>query len=355
MSRESVTEEQPVEYTDDEKAVLLDLLMALRSTEIRPLLELHELPKSGNKKELRERVLTAIEHDSLTYSAILRWIDRWAPWGKQHVFLYDGPEGSMCDNWDNADWVQGHLGRHGVSHLLEAPLLLALPEDLTLSAIEWTEGFLRVTAVERRDYWERNREDDEQRHKDTGEEVELRAFVHHVTRGLVIFEWDLNANIAALRISQLPSGTKYEGVAQRFGALVHPWLSLARFALIDINRTIRCLHQAEQRGHPEARSHAIDYSTVGGRRLSGKSPSARDSVLGEALIDEALANMSNEGVGHLGNFYWLPRHIYSGHNNPLDNEVHVFLVASKHRIGFPTPNMEADVRHVLSRIRALSN
>lgn len=32
----------------------------------------------------------------------------------------------------------------------------------------------------------------------------LKAYIHRLTRTLVAFEWDLNANVAMLQITQLP-------------------------------------------------------------------------------------------------------------------------------------------------------
>lgn len=69
----------------------------------------------------------------------------------------------------------------------------------------------------------------------------------------------------------------------------------------------RKLHEIEGKGEAEARSHGIQYQSPGGRRDAAHSPSPRHSVLGEAFIDNAMDNVRKDGVGHLGNFYWLPR------------------------------------------------
>lgn len=103
---------------------------------------------------------------------------------------------------------------------------------------------------------------------------------------------------------------------------------------------------------PARRSHGINYRTLQGRRFEGKSATPADPLLGEPSIDAALTAIRKTGVGHLGNFYWLPNSGPNPQANPLDAEVHVIVVGFKNRINFPTPNDEQTVRYVLSRIRS---
>jgi len=342
------------EYSPEEREAILDYLMALRSREIRAFLEAHDLAVSGTKPELRERVGETLEEGDLTHADLIRWVDRYESWAKQHVFLYSGPEGHAIGEWRDIGWVAQHLREHKVHRYLNAVLPLILPPQLRLSSILHTGQILRIVAVERRDYSERVVELDEGRETDSGEEIELRAYVRHVKRGLVTFEWDLTANNAMLQISQLPSGTKYEDVAGGFEKLVGPWLDLRMFILLGIRPSIARLHELEESGQAEARSHAFGYASPGGRRVTGLSPSSVDSMVGEAEFDDAMRRIRQHGVGHLGNFYWLATTVDPSLNNPLEREVHTYLVASKGRVAFPAQNTEAEVRYVLSRVRTLS-
>lgn len=338
----------------NEQEIVLDYVMSFRSVQIREFLEQHQLPKSGTKADLRERITRALTDEALEYCALIAWLDTIEPWGKQHVCLFDGPEGEAHRRWRDAKWVVSHLRSGGLTKYLNAHVPLALPAELSLSSIHHTDDTVRITAVERREYWERNEDLDEMRTLPPSIEVEYRAFVHHIKRGLVILEWNLVANTAMLQISQLPSGTRYEHVVERFQKLLSPWFDFNLFNLIDVSRSIIRLHEREEAGTPEARSHSLDYASLGGRRLSGRSPSPSDSLLGEAVIDDAMKRVRTRGVGHMGNFYWLPQHRNPQNNNPLRNEVHVLIVGSKGRVAFPTPNTEQDVRYVLSRVRTLS-
>ena len=223
-----------------------------------------------------------------------------------------------------------------------------------LSSITHADGKLRVTGVQRREYAERTPEHDDEKKTENGERIILKAYMHYVSRTLVAFEWDLDANTAMLQITQLHSDMLYEEVAADFFRLVGSWLDIKLFGAADVSRAIRRLHELEGNGKPETRSHGIHYRTMLGRKLSAHSPSPRDSVLGEPVFDQAIDNVGKSGVGHLGNFYWLAGKKPGPVTNPLKGDVHVIIVGDKSRINFPTPNTEDVVRYVLHRVRSLS-
>ena len=77
-------------------------------------------------------------------------------------------------------------------------------------------------------------------------------------------------------------------------------------------------------------------------------------MLGETFIDDAMDSVRKNGVGHLGNFYWLAGVKPGPVTNPLKGDVHVIIVGANSRVNFPTPNAEEVVRYVLHRVRALS-
>jgi hypothetical protein len=344
---------QPPAFTADEQAQIITDLLALKKAQIADFLALAELHKSGTKEQIRGRVEEALDDSTISLAQIVQFLDDVIPWGKQHVQLYKGPRTSIA-NWKKTDWLAKLLKRHRLGKYLNASLPLALPEKMTVSCIYHDAGRLRITAIKKREWWERNPVYDESKVTAEGDDVQLRAFVHRVTRGLVAFEWDLNANIAMLQISQLPTGFRYENVAQEFFDLIAAWLDINRFSTVDLRPAIKKLHELEEAGNGETRSHGINYRTLQGRRFEGKSASPADPLLGETVIDAALGAVRNAGVGHLGNFYWLPSAATNPVVNPLDGEVHVMIVGSQNRINFPTPNGEQTIRYVLSRIRSHS-
>ena len=351
---ESTTLLQPPEYTEEEQGALLDFVLALKKPQIQDFLKGVELPKSGTKPALRERLQGALDAGDATYEQVVDFLDSVAPWGKQHVFLYTGPRGDM-GLWKDPDHVLKHLKASRVERFFNARLPLILPEELTLSSIAHTRKILRATAVQKREYTERRPEHDDEKEGENDEIITLKAYAHYSSRTLVAFEWDLDANTAMLQITQLHRDALYEEVAKEFLGLVSGWLDIENmFGLLDIRKVIRSLHELERNGHPEARSHRMEYRTLRGRRLSANSPSPQDSVLGEAEIDNPMDSMRKKGVPHLGNFYWLAGTNTGPATNPLNGEVRTIIVGSKLRINFPTPNTEDMVRYVLHRVRALS-
>lgn len=344
---------KPPEYTAEEREALIDFVLALRKSHIRDFLKLVELPVSGTKPDLRERLQEALKNGGLALERLVAFLDTVAPWGKQHVFLYDGPRFDLR-RWKEPGHVQGLLKEHRLGKLFNARLALVLPAKLTLSSVTHTDGKLRVTAIQKRDYSERAPQYDDEQKSPDGKRITRRAYVHHLTRTLAAFEWDLNANAAMLQITQLQRDGDYEEIAEELSRLVAPWLDIKHFGALDVRPAIRELHKLEGIKQPEARSHGIQYRSLGGRRVAAHSPSPRDSVLGEEHIDRAMERVGKKSVGHLGNFYWKAGNHAGPVSNPLRADVHVIIVGAKSRVNFPTPNTEDVVRYVLHRVRALS-
>jgi len=341
-------------FSEDERALIIADLLALKKAQIAEFLASVGLAKSGTKEVLRVRIEEALEDGSLTLSQIVQFLDSVIPWGKQHVYLYKGPQSSIA-NWRKQDWVAELLKKHRLGKYLNATLSLVLPDKMKVSCILHDSKRLRITAIKRRDWWERNPEYDDSTTTTEGDDVQLRAFVHRVTRSLVAFEWDLVSNTAFLQISQLPRGVDYSGVADEFFELVENWLDRSMFAVVDLRPPITKLHALEEAGNGETRSHGIKYRTMQGRHFEGKSASPADPLLGEASIDVAMKAVRRSGIGHLGNFYWTPNNGQPGHVHVPTSDVHVILVGFKNRVNFPTPNDERTVRYVLSRIRSHCN
>jgi hypothetical protein len=346
--RKSVAQNPKVSEEDQEQ--LLNETLALKKSTISRFLAESGLMKSGTKDVICHRIDHALREGQLSNSDLVQLLDDETPWGKQHVYLFKGPTKSI-DQWKDLDWVAKHLKRFGLSRCLNAKVPLALPPKMTLSSIAHDGRRIRITAVKRRDWLERNPDYDRTDETEDGDPVELRAFIQRVSRGLITFDWDLPSNTAFLQIAQHPTGVRYELVAQEFFNLIRKWLSVDDFNLIDLRPVIKKLHELEENGGNETRSHGINYRTLEGRSIEGKSASPAEPLLGEPAIDVALGAIRKAGVGNLGNFYWLPNHPTRPSLCPLTSEVHVIIVGYHNRINFPVSNGEDTVRYVLSRIR----
>lgn len=332
--------------------MLLTFLLTLRLDRVRDFLSRHDLPKYGNRADLRDRLEENLANGTFTVTDIVDFLDEVEPWSKQHVFFYDGADG-LTAGWKDPDALRKRLEQADAADVLDERLPLVLPEDLTLSSIRVEDGrFVTIAAVERHEFRERDTSRDRVEEVD-GRVIELRAYVHVVTRGLVTLRWDLLTNTATLHITQGPSGYDYDDAERHFAQLIQPFLAFDRFNRTDLRRLIRRLHELEQAGTPEARSHRLGYRSRGGRIIEAASPTRRDSVTGEAGIDAALTRIAGESTGRLGNFYWLAAVAPNGNENPLTADLHLIVVANESRVNFMVPSSREIVTHVLQRIRAL--
>lgn len=150
----SVRSLPPPQYTDDEKLALIDFLLSLKKVHVQDFFRAVNLPTSGSKSDLRERLQEALDAGDVSYERAVDFLDSIAPWVKQHVFLYSGPRGDLRP-WKDPDLLLQHLKQHRVGKYFNARLPLILPEVLTLSSIAHFDDRLRVTAVQKRAYTER--------------------------------------------------------------------------------------------------------------------------------------------------------------------------------------------------------
>ena len=339
-------------YEAEELELLFTYVADLRKDVLQEFLASHDLLKTGSKAEVISRLQDAIEQRVLTYDALIALLDRVEPWSKQHVFLFGSPTDMVLDNWKDAAWVETHLKSNRVHKYLKAVVPLLLPESLRLSRIECDKTRLRVVSVERREGFEHIEEFDKEGLTKDGDEVTYKAFVRQVTRGLICFEWDLQANHAFLQISQLPSHESYDDAMTRFASLVSGWLPLANFPVLPVRGAILQFHKLDQLGQGSVRSHRVELAALDGRRISGSSASAQQSLKGNPAIDQAMSSVrDNGGVGHLGNFYLLPEAQNASNPIATDSDAHIMLLGNRDRLNFMTPQNESVVRYVLQRVR----
>ena len=338
-------------FTEVEKKQIISDLLSLKKEQIAAFLGSVGKKKNGTKEVLRQWIENAVEDESLPIDSIVRFVDEVIPWGKQHVYMFRGPRSPIV-NWRNEMWVFNLLRKHGMQQYLNTSLPLILPETMQISSIWHNPKRLRITAIKKRDWYERNEKYDSKTKTPEGKNVVLKGFEHEIVRSLVAFEWDLVLNEATLQIAQLPHGTEYSTIADEFFELTQEWIDRSLFTEMDLRRPIAKLHELEESGLGEIRSQTINYRTMQGRRIEAKSASMADPLLGEQPIDTMLNAVRKTGVGQIGNFYWMPA---DNNRNPLTSDVHVIVVGAQNRINFPTPNDEPSVRYVLSRIRSHCN
>ncbi|WP_048191061.1 hypothetical protein [Methanobacterium sp. SMA-27] len=342
-----------LEYTEEECEKIIQYFMDLRKDFIKIFLKTHELPTSGKKDEIRKRILENLEIGTINYYDLISFVNKSEPNGKQHIFLYKGPE-RVVSEWKNVHYFNEFITNNELDKFLDASLPIVPPETLSLKSIKYIPNEkLELYALKYIEYSQRTEELDEKKTHD-GKSVDLRAHLNLDSRGMIIFSWDLVSNNAKLQVLQLPSGYEYDQVEREFKELVEIFFDLNIFEKVDLSQVIEKLHILEENGTPEARSHNFDYISEEGRRFSGRSATSKESVIGEVIFDNAMSTIRDEGIGYMGNFYWLAYDENPIIGNVLENEVHTVLLGDESRINFKTPNKAEDLEYVLSRVRELS-
>ncbi len=343
------------EYSNQECNKIIDYFMDLRTDFRNEFLEENGISRSSKdtKVKVRENVQNAVSEGIITYNDLVNYLTNVEPLLKQHVVLYDGPK-SDINNWRKESFFKNLISKNELTNFLDAPLTILPPESMSLCSIKHVPGKkVEIHALERLDHWKRKKEHDETKFYD-GEEIELKAVVHRLDRGIIRFEWNLISNKATLHVSQLPTGYKYETIENNFKELTRSFLDLDKFIKLNLRSVIKKLHKLEENGNPEARSHDLNYQGTSGRTYGARSPSSEDPVVCDDELDKAFRTIRDKGAGHIGNFFWLPSSMTKVDKNILNDEIHTVILGEEGRVNFLAPNKKEELQYVLSRVRSLS-
>jgi len=373
---EKLDDLEPVEYSDDiefnetEQEEIIKYFMDLNLDFIKNFCEIHDIPKTGNKPDFQERIIENIDEGIISHIDLIDYVDGIEKYGKQHVFIYKGSD-TILNQWNDNAHVDQLIKDNELLRYRNTRLPIILPQGLALSSIEYVQNKrLEIIAVEAHHHIERIIEYDEYKEiDDKNLNLELKAYLCKLKRGFVIFKWDLVLNTASLHIMQLPRGSNYNDMEERFKGLIEPWFDFNQFQKLDLKNVIKELHELEETDEPETRSHGLGYRSIGGRYVKANSSNPSDSVLGENFIDEAMREIRANSNGHIGNFYWLPPNLNNSSEednesseggsegeskvNPLEKEIRAEIIGKENRINFSKANKKEDMEYVLSRVREL--
>jgi hypothetical protein len=334
---ETYTErEAPESLTEGEVELVLNYLLSHKKAFTQDFLrEDRGLPFSGTKEKLRERLKGYLGDGQLDAADLVWLLNRIEGWGNQHIYLYQASD-RLIEPWLEEDSVRKRLADLGLDDLFNRQRPLVLPEETTLSSIEWTPERVRFVWVEKRQWEERVSEEDI---KEEG--MVWRAYRINISRGLIAFDWDLVSGYAMLMIQRLPRGTKYYLIRDRFEKELEPMVGLSQFEQVRVSRAIQRIQALEEK---EVRRRQLAYQTQRGGKVTFTSAGRSRGTSADPDLKRA-GQALNSTAGLLGNFYWIPVEGKPG------REVHSKLYASDQRVGIFGEHQERDVRYVLSRIR----
>ncbi len=337
---------------DAETDELVSHVLALRKDFVQQLLREHGIPYSGRKGQLRQRLVGGIEDGTVTLARVAAFLDEVEPGGKQHVFLLRARK-ALNDGWRDPAAVHERLQRRKAVHgLLDAPTPLLMPSELTLSRVLVQDGLVEITAVEARRYLERDESYDREARTEEGLPIVLKAHVERVARSTVLLRWDTGTRHAALHVTQASgrglSRNHYREVYERFAAAVEPWLALTDFRELDLRKAVHALQLRERAGDALTRSRRARFETDDGAEIEAVSASTGSGIYSDSQATRAVGQVEGPASGYSGNFYWL-----GAAGTPLDEDLHVSILAFDARVHFMVPSTPEAVEHVLGQIRSL--
>lgn len=323
--------------TEEDIGLILDYLLAHKKEFIQDFLRERSLYYSGTKAVLRERLEQYVGDGQLSGVELVMLLNRVEGWGNQHIYLYKAPSQSI-EPWRTEGSARRRLSDPGLIDLFNRQRSLVLPEETTLSSIEWTMERLRFVWVEKRQWEERVPEEDI-------ESLDMVWRAHRIksARGLTTFDWDLVSGHAMLMIQRLPRGTKYSHIRDRFEKELELIVDLSQFERVRVSRTIQSIEESG-----EVRRRQLAYETRRGGKASFTSASRSADTYADPDLERAGQALGDEAAGLLGNFYWHPV------PDILECELHSKLYASDQRVGIFGERREREVRYVISRIRHYS-
>lgn len=325
---------------------LLDVLLAYKMDFTQGFLKERGLPFSGNREQLRERLVRYLADGNFQVSELVQLLNAIEGWGYQHIYLYKAPE-HLTNEWSDGSVVRQRLQDAGMLELFNRPRPLLMPESPTLAEIQWSPQRLRFVWVEARRWEERasDIEDKIEENQNNGrDKVIWRAYRAKVSRGVVAFEWNLVTGSAMLMIHRLPSGTSYRKSNDQFTAELEPILGIRHFAStfepVEVGWAIQPLDESGS-----VRRRHLAYALTSGSKAEFTSADSTVDVFADDALEEAADSLPTDKAGIGANFYWPA-------GGGLSREVHFRIYGEEHRLAIFGQHTEQDVRYVLSHILA---
>lgn len=317
----------------EELEILLEFLLSHKKEYIANFLREKGLYSSGTKSTLKERLVNYIDHDEISIENLVDLLDEIEGWGNQHIYIYTGPN-SLLELWKDAKWVKRHLTKKKLEGLLNKKLPLILPDSPQLSSIKYSDEQLRIIWVEKRKWEDRIPDKDEVR-----DNLIMKAYLPRISRGLIVFEWNLISNQALFMIQRLPRGSNYEATFDEYIEKMKRIIDISHFDIVKLRPAIKRIESSD-----ETRRRQINFETTRGGNINFKSSTRDDDYQDDPTLSNARSALGNRVSGSLGNFYWLPC-------SNLERAIHTHIYGRFNRAGFFGECREEEVRYVLSRIR----
>jgi hypothetical protein len=324
---------------------------------VRGLLRDHELPTSGTRDRLVQRLSQAVDEGRISPDAIQSLLNELDAWGDQRVKLAV-LEPRFLALYRNTAEIDARIHEAGMEHLVGRDEIDINPPDaLTPMSVEYTdhgeERLLRVVAaktrlVERpaRELPELDLELHPIGNGGNGERADgifYKPFRRERQKAISFAEVNLTTGSVLISTTLLRYSMNYRLEYEELLSVFERLIPLGAAIPLLLYRAV---HQIKHLPHDHVRIYSRKTRSPVGGSVDLRSHSSKTDLRTDAVLMGADALFGADDGTHC-NCRWQPI-------NGLSEEVHTHLFAPAGEISVVGQVTEPSVRHVLQRIRALN-
>jgi hypothetical protein len=330
---------------DEHTSSIIEQLTLRKLEYVRSLLKTINLPHSGPRPKVRERLAEAIDSNCIDVATLQALLDELDAWGDQRVRI-GRLSRSMLAKFQSADAIVHKVTEAGMSHLLHGAVNLIPPLDLTPMKVCYEEHAgrkkLRLVAAKTRqlslpqpeipDYVD-------QRYPG----VVFKPFKVETQKVLAFAEISLDNGLTLISTTLLRQG---QGYIAEFGELFAAFRPLIALTEVEVVPLYNATHQIRQLPVSEVRIVARQARTSAGGKIHFRSHSTYADIRADPELDQTQAALPN-ALGSHCNCFWEPV-------NGLEDRVHTHVFAPEGEISLFGQVREASARYVLQKILGIN-
>lgn len=307
------------------------------------LLKAVAIPSSGNRSDVRMRITKAVDSGTLSLSLLRDLLEELDVWGNQRIRVGRMPL-DVLDSYQTREQVAAKASEAGMVELLDAPIALVPPPDLTPMSIRVQDGDPKLlsffAAKMRRALLPDSTIPDHTDRDYPG--VVFRPFREETQKAISFAEVDLLTGLTIVSVTHLYRSTKYDDEFEEFISIFAPFFPLSQMQPLDLFTAVRRVP-----GLPK--SEVVTVGREGKINQGGLLKASSHSIESDVREDAELATAFGSNNGLLGthcNCRWQPQ-------NGLDELTHTHIFAGRGEIAILGQVKEKSARYVLRRVLQL--
>jgi hypothetical protein len=313
---------------------VIDLLLSHSNRRVQDFLKSKQLPFSGDKDKLKERLISDIDQENISSDELIELLDAIEEYGNQQIYLFQVSE-TILEKLQDQDFVEEILEEKNLLELYNNYHPLLLPETPTIIYIEYDEDWFKIR-------WGVKKDDigtpiEQNVVQENGKKYLIKKYLINEIREVTLFQVSLITGKAELLIHR-STNSDYEKEKIMYLDQIYSIFGWDPLDTIELNHAIDNLDNSG-----EVRTRNMGIETMLGSNINVGSPSKEESINEDPDADNART--VENGMTTLGHFYWLP----DESSDVLKSELYTRIYSD--RFSIYGERSEAEVNHVIQRIR----